>query len=933
MARKILSKDNIKFLVLIVIIAAGIFASIHFDLKDKFSKEEIRQSIQDAGPLGPLLYMATYSVTSIILFPATILSVSSGAIWGTYLGTFYTVIAAAIASCIPFLLARILGRQLAQRMLHKSNSMNICDKFIGKNGFLTVLVMRLIPIFPWDAVNYGAGLCSIKFRHYILATSIGIIPGSFTYNLIGSSIGQPLDKTKIVIVVTLVIFFSAIGYIYKRRTSKSVKYDYDTIVIGAGSAGLVACKLANGLGKKTALIEKRKIGGDCTWFGCIPSKTLIKSAKVAHQLTRAEEFGIHPQTPIDVNAENVMAHVRAVVQADADAHPPQTYEDEGIDVLFGAPQFLDNHNIKLGDRTISAKKFVICTGSHAAIPQIEGLSDVPYLTNETVFSLETLPKSMIVLGGGPIGIELSSALNRLGVRVTVLHRSPQILQKEDPELVERLAKTLAEEGLEILTETNTTSFAYEQDKIIANITDSQGPRRIQADSLLIATGRKPNLEGLALEKAGVQFDQKGITVNKRLRTTAHNIYAAGDVVGPYHFTHIAEYEAIIATTNASLPLPIRKTDYTNILWATYTDPELAHAGLTEQQARDKFGENVKIYRWEHKDIDRAKTDLAQNGLSKFVCTKKGKILGIHILGHGAAELMHEAQLAKSLNKPLSKIASVIHAYPSYSDAVRQPAKKCYLYCLQNSLPIRLAKTITEKKNRKRLIIALIALILLAVFYISPLRPALATAAKAQLISGLEWTESLGLWGAVFVAAFYIIATVLFLPGSVLTLGAGFLFGPITGTITVSIGATLGACAAFLVGRTIARKPIEAKLAANEKFAAIDNAVAGQAFKIVLLTRLSPVFPFNMLNYAFGLTKVPFAKYALASWIGMIPGTIMYVYFGAGLRSLAEAAAGKVETGLAGQIFFWAGLAIAIAVTVLVTKIAKKAIKQAIPNTP
>ena len=933
MVGKIISKDNVKFLVLIVIIATGIYASIHFDLKDRFSIEKIRQSIQDAGPLGPLLYMATYSVTSIILFPATLLSMSSGAVWGPYLGTFYTVTGAAIASCIPFLLARILGRQLAEKMLNKSNSMNICDKFIGKNGFLTVLAMRLIPIFPWDAVNYGAGLCSVRFRHYILATAVGIIPGSFTYNLIGSSIGTPIDKTKIVIVVALVIFFAAIGYIYKRRTSKPAKYDYDMIVIGAGSAGLVACKLANGLGKKTAIIEKRKIGGDCTWFGCIPSKTLIKSAKVAHQLTRLKEFGLRPQGPIDINAENVMAHIRAVVQADADAHPPQTYEDEGINVLFGAPEFIDNHNIKLGDRTISAKNFVICTGSRASIPPIEGLCDVAYLTNETIFDLKALPKSMIVLGGGPIGIELSAALNRLGVKVTVLHKGSQILKKEDPELVDRLAETLADEGLEILTCTQTTSFESEQGKIIANITDKEGPRRIRAESLLVAVGRKPNLEGLALEKAGVEFDEKEIKVNKRLKTTAPNIYAAGDVVGPYHFTHIAEYEAIIATTNASLPLPIRKTDYTNILWATYTDPELAHAGLTEQQAREQFGDNVIIYRWEHKDIDRAKTDLAQNGMSKFVCTKKGKILGIHILGHGAAELMHEAQLAKSLNKPLSKIASVIHAYPSYSDAVRQPAKKCYVYTLQNSLPIKLIKAVTAKKNRKRLITALIALILLAAFYFSPLRPALAATVKDWLVAALEWTESLGNWGPAFVAAFYVIAAVFFLPGSVLTLGAGFLFGVVKGAITVSVGATLGACAAFLIGRTFARNWIAAKIASNDKFAAIDNAVAGQGLKIVLLTRLSPVFPFNMLNYAFGLTKVPFAKYALASWIGMIPGTIMYVYFGAGLRSLAEVAAGKVETGPAGQIFFWAGLIIAVVVTAFVTRIAKKAIKQAAPNSP
>ncbi|MHC4456098.1 MAG: FAD-dependent oxidoreductase, partial [Planctomycetota bacterium] len=215
-------------------------------------------------------------------------------------------------------------------------------------------------------------------------------------------------------------------------------FDYDVIVIGAGSAGLVACKLANGLSKKTALIEKRKIGGDCTWFGCIPSKTLIKSAYVAHQAGRLKEFGLEPDAPVRFNAGKVMAHVRAVVQADADSHPPESYEKEGIKVLFGGPHFLDGHSIQLADRVITSKKFVLCTGSHPFIPPIDGLEKVDYLTNETIFDLKVLPKSMIILGGGPIGVELSAALNRLGVEVTVLQQSAQILTKEDPELSDSL---------------------------------------------------------------------------------------------------------------------------------------------------------------------------------------------------------------------------------------------------------------------------------------------------------------------------------------------------------------------------------------------------------------------------------------------------------------------------------------------------------------
>jgi pyruvate/2-oxoglutarate dehydrogenase complex dihydrolipoamide dehydrogenase (E3) component len=475
-------------------------------------------------------------------------------------------------------------------------------------------------------------------------------------------------------------------------------FDYDVVIIGAGSAGLVACKVANGLGKKTLLIEKRKLGGDCTWFGCVPSKTLIKSANIAHQMTRLREFGLEPSAPIELNADRVMAHVRAVIQADAEGHPPETLEAEGINVIFGAPHFLDNHCIELSGKKISSKKFIVCTGSHPFVPQIQGLQDIPYLTNETIFDLEVLPKSMIILGAGPIGIELSAALNRFGVKVTIIERSVGILKRDDKELVDRLIQILLAEGVEILTETQTTGFTRQGDKIVADIEDEKGKRQIEGESLLVSIGRRPNLDGLELEKAEIDFDSKGIKVDTHLKTTAKNIYACGDVVPPYLFTHVSEYEAIIATTNACFGLPIKTANYDNILWATYTDPELAHAGLTEEQARKRHGDSIRIYRWDHKDVDRAKTDLAQNGLSKFICDRKGKLLGIHILGHGAGELMHEAQLAKTLGLPFSKIASVIHAYPSYSDAVRQPAKRCYLDILQNNFFIKLIKKFAPKKK-------------------------------------------------------------------------------------------------------------------------------------------------------------------------------------------------------------------------------------------
>ncbi len=477
------------------------------------------------------------------------------------------------------------------------------------------------------------------------------------------------------------------------------KYDYDIVVIGAGAAGFVSAKFANGLGKKVAIVEKDKLGGDCTWYGCVPSKALLKSSQIAYQTRHLSSYGLAPQGGLPVDSGRVMAHVRSVVQKVSQGHRPEAFTALGIDVLFGTPRFRNNHEIELGDKILSAGSFMISTGSSPFIPPVPGIDTVAYLTNKTIFAIDDLPESMVVIGGGPIGIELASAFNRLGVKVSVVHRHRTILNKEEEELTAILTQELREEGITFLMESHPLRLSPEQGKIRLDVGDKENnPSHIAAASVLIAVGRRPNVEGLDLEKAGVTFTESGVQTDARLQTTAPNIYACGDVVGPYLFSHMAEYQALIAARNALLPFK-KNVDYRHAVWCTFTDPELAHAGLTEREARATYGDRIRVYRHEYRNTDRGRTDMAEVGIAKFVCDSGGRLLGAHILGSRAADVIHEAQLVKSLGLPFSKIYSAIHIYPTFSDVIKHPAKLSYIDGLLMNPFLRILKKLSGKKER------------------------------------------------------------------------------------------------------------------------------------------------------------------------------------------------------------------------------------------
>jgi len=478
-------------------------------------------------------------------------------------------------------------------------------------------------------------------------------------------------------------------------------YEHDLLVIGGGAGGLTASKMAHGLGKRVALLEKTdRLGGECTWTGCIPSKALIKTAQVAYHAKQLDRYGLRSYQEISLDTSNVMPYARSIIQDDYQSYTPEKIRTLGIDVLFGNAKFLDTHQLQLDGRIITFNKAIITTGSHPFVPPIEGLDSVPYLTNENLFDLERLPKSMMILGGGAIGAEMASALNRLGVAVTMIEMNDRILSKEDPELVAMLTDTMLKEGVMIKTSMQAIKVEKNGDGVRVIAKDGSGKQHaLHAEKLLVAVGRRPNIEGLGLEAIGVQTDKRGIVVNSMLQTTVKNIYAAGDVVGPYQFSHMAWYQAVVATRNAIVPFFKQTVNYTDVIWATFTAPELASAGLTEEQAREKYGDTITVYRKPYAEIDRAVTDRTKNGLAKFICDKKGYLIGIHILGARAGDIIHEAQVIKAFKKRFDSIHSVIHAYPTYAELTWHAAKAAYIERLENSFfGILLKKLFLKRKS-------------------------------------------------------------------------------------------------------------------------------------------------------------------------------------------------------------------------------------------
>lgn len=459
-------------------------------------------------------------------------------------------------------------------------------------------------------------------------------------------------------------------------------YEYDSVVIGGGAAGLTASGISANFGAKTMMIEADKLGGDCTWTGCIPSKTLLKAGKVARQLRNASAYGLIDQEP-EINFRKVMQHVdkiRNEVYEDADR--PEIFEEMGIEVVHGKASFIDEHTLQIDfddgtSRRVTSRYFFIATGAKPMIPSISGLDTVDFLTNHDLFDLNEQPRDLLIIGAGPIGIEMAQAFNDLGSSVTVVDMAPGILTNDDRETVDILHEELERQG--IVFELNASiKEVRKADDIIEVCVEKEGKKVVlKGDALLIATGRTPNIESLNLDRAGIQFSKKGITINDACKTNKSHIYAIGDVSGRYQLTHMSEHMAKVAVTRALLKFPM-KMDTKHITWATYTSPEIAHLGAKESELKSR-NINYETYRFPYKKIDRAVSEGEDVGLIKIFAKKlTGKILGVSIVGEHAGELISEYAVAMRNGVTLRKLADTIHPYPSWGLGARRAADQWYI---------------------------------------------------------------------------------------------------------------------------------------------------------------------------------------------------------------------------------------------------------------
>ena len=681
-----------------LLLAAIIIASVSFyafDGQQYLTTSFFHQLYQNDPVLTALVFFTIYVATTALSLPgAAVLTLLSGAIFGLVQGLLLASFASTIGATLAFVLSRTLLRDWVSEKF--ANYLETINHGVKKDGPFYLATLRLIPAVPFFVINLVMGLTAMRVRTFAWVSQLGMLPGTAVYVNAGAQLGliEELSLSGILtppLIGSFVLLgsFPWLTRLFMRRLKhrrlyrsyqRPTQFDDNLVVIGAGSAGLVTSYIAAAVKARVSLVEKHQMGGDCLNTGCVPSKALIRSAKIAHYLQRSGEFGF-ASVSAEVNFRHVMERVQAIIDKVAPHDSVERYSGLGVRCIHGAAQLISPWEVVVAGQTITARNIVIATGGRPYVPPLAGLETVSYYTSDTIWSLREKPDTMLVIGGGPIGCELTQAFTRLGVKVVQLDHGTRLLSREDEDVSQLVMAQFISDGVDLRLQREARSFHKVVDPDTNDVRQYleagfHGQKEeIDFDVVLFATGRQANTADLGLEALGIELTERGtIEVNDYLQTVYPNVYACGDVAGPYQFTHVAAHQAWYCAVNALFGHWRKfRVDYSVIPWCTFTDPEVARVGLNEQEAK---AQNIpyEVTRYDIDDLDRAIADGEDRGFVK-VLTVPGKdtILGVTIVGYHAGELITEYVSAMKHGLGLNKILGTIHIYPTLSEANKYAA--------------------------------------------------------------------------------------------------------------------------------------------------------------------------------------------------------------------------------------------------------------------
>ena len=675
-------------LILIAMLACVLAAINYFDIGQylnleyfKTQQELVNDFVATQHLTAALLFFGIYILVTALSIPgAVLMTLIAGAIFGLLEGLLLVSFASTLGATAAMLVARFLLRDTIQSRF--ADQLKTINTGVEKEGAFYLFTLRLVPIVPFFVINLVMGLTTMPTRTFFWVSQVGMFAGTIVFVNAGTQIANITSLSGILspgIILSFVLLGifpllakRIVAFVQRRKVYKNypkpARFDEDIIVIGAGSGGLVTAYIAAVVKAKVTLIEKNEMGGDCLNTGCVPSKALIRSAKFMADANRSESLGFRGAT-VDLKFSDVMARVQRVIKAIEPHDSIERYSELGVNVVQGEAKITSPYTVEVNGHTISTRNIVVATGARPFVPPIKGIENIDYLTSDNIWQLQEQPNRLIVLGGGPIGCELSQSFARLGSQVTQVEMLPRLMIKEDEDVSEAVQSRFESEGVQVLVNHKALEFVT-QDGEHTLICDHNGEQvSIAFDHILVAVGRAANTRGFGLEELGIENTQAGtIAVNEYLQTKYPNIYAVGDVVGPYQFTHTSSHQAWYAAVNALFgSFKKFKVDYSVIPWATFTEPEVARVGINEQEAKE-HGIKVDVTTFDVAELDRAIADEEGHGFIKVLTVPgKDKILGVTIVGEQAGDLIAEYVMAMKHNLGLNKILGTIHIYPTLSE--------------------------------------------------------------------------------------------------------------------------------------------------------------------------------------------------------------------------------------------------------------------------